>query len=285
MGKILDDMTRLRGDMDRGHEARRAAGQARADEMAELGRGVADMIGGFASARQVQFGQDQAARGAFIGNIVQGVQDLTREVGAMMERVHDDRMETARADAAARQHEVADRVQDIRAKLGDFQEQMAAFRDEFAAASEQEARVRLGFVADKAHEVANMLGEFRKTHAEQTEADADARRDFIADISSQVRTLQSDVSADLAGIRALFDGGMRVAPKPAAKPKPSQPAPKTQPAAARPAEQQPPPVAKAADADSGGNAAVGMTPAMDKDMDGDKGGKRAAKKQGNKAET
>ena len=232
MGKILDDMTRLRENMDRGRAERMAGARKRADELSVLASGVVDMIGDFASARQVRFAADQAARGNFIDGLVHDVRDLEDEVEAMMSRVRDERVEKAREAATERSRDVAARADEIRNMLRGFQDEVEAFRDAFAVAADADARMRIEFVADKAHDVADMLGRFRRTHAERAAADADNRRDFVADIGSHVRVLQEAVASDLAGIRELFGGGARLESKPQAKSADPKPVQRKQPAAA-----------------------------------------------------
>ena len=222
MGKILDDMTRLRAEIDRDVQMRQAAQQARTSELADLASNVSAMIGGFAADRIAQGEQDRTARADFMSNLSQQVQNLADEVGETMRQIHDERIEHAKTDAQERVDAVAGLVADMRGSLAAFREDMAAFRDEYALMTQEAARTRADFVAGIAEQVGTTLKEFSDSRVTEFAADSKARQAFMADIGRQVAAIQNEISGDLAGVRALFGGAP--APQPKARPHAAQPA-------------------------------------------------------------
>ncbi|NEX17073.1 MAG: hypothetical protein C1943_10690 [Halochromatium sp.] len=234
MGKILDEMTHLRGDIDRAREGRVQAQQARSEQLADQASAVEGLLAGFAAARANQSAADRASRQQFLAGLGQDINALSQGVRDMMQDLQQARTEQAAAAAEERRAQVEAIADDIRGTLGDFKQTMIAFRSDYLASVNEDAFARAGFVADTATQVADLLGGFRQERSEQAAADVQARLAFIRDLSSQVAAFQNSVAEDLAGVRHLFGGASEIASR-SAKPASSSAAakkPATAPSAA-----------------------------------------------------
>ncbi|MCF7976902.1 MAG: hypothetical protein K9L82_02580 [Chromatiaceae bacterium] len=240
MGKILDDMTHLRGDIDRAREVRAQAQQGRSEQLADRASMVERMLTGFAATRANQGAADRTSRQQFLAGLEQDINALNQGVRDRMQTLHQTRVEQVAAAAGERRAQVEAIADDIRGTLGDFKQKMSAFRSDYLASVNEDAFARAGFVANTGRQVAEMVGGFRRERSEQAAADAQARLAFIRDLGSQVAAIQSSVAEDLDGVRQLFGSGNfsgPIARRPAAPSKPSKPT-------AMHAQAQPQPAAK-----------------------------------------
>jgi len=211
MGKILDEMTHLRGDIDRAREGRAQARQARSEQLADQASAVQGLLAGFAAARADQGAADRASRQQFLAGLGQDINALSQGVRDMVRDLRQARTEQAAAAAEERRAQVEAIADDMRGTLGEFKQAMIAFRSDYLAAVNEDASARAGFVADTARQVGDLLDGFRQERSQQAAADAQARLAFIGDLGSQVAAIQSSVAEDLAGVRQLFAGASAAA--------------------------------------------------------------------------
>jgi len=211
MGKILDEMTHLRGDIDRAREGRAQARQARSEQLADQASAVQGLLAGFAAARADQGAADRASRQQFLAGLGQDINALSQGVRDMVRDLRQARTEQAAAAAEERRAQVEAIADDMRGTLGEFKQAMIAFRSDYLAAVNEDAFARAGFVADTATQVGDLLDGFRQERSQQAAADAQARLAFIGDLGSQVAAIQSSVAEDLAGVRQLFAGASAAA--------------------------------------------------------------------------
>jgi len=223
MGRLTEDMARLRQNIDNHRESRRMGQADRSGQERARVLNVNTLIAEFASTRAATARQDAQARTAFIA-------ENTNNVLNLVGQFRSDRDSQARQSGQARADFMAKLSQDTARLLADLQttrsdqaqasaQQRAEFFSELAASIGQfladtqakrasdarlSAEERNRFATDLAGQVSSRLGDFHQALADMAKSGSEERAAFVAALVSNVAALIGEASEDRAGAHAAF---------------------------------------------------------------------------------
>ena len=188
MGRLTDDMRRLRGDIDSSRSSRLA-------QTNEMQNSVKAQLANFASTRIKNGQQDSQARANFVSDMSKATSNLISDFNADRRNMAE-QTSTERANFNADRRSMAEQTSAERANfVSEMSKATSNLISDFNAdrrnMAEQTSTERANFNAD------------RRSMAEQT---SKQRADFITNLSNGVSAFINDIATDRADAHAVFFG-------------------------------------------------------------------------------
>ena len=184
MGRLTNDLARLRQNIDGSRESRIKENAERSAQECVRATSVNTMIAGFASAHANQAKVDAQAREIFVTENTRTVFDLLDQFSkGHQSMAHQSRQERATF------------VSDVAKKTADL---IAEFDANHKESSDRSANERANFIANLGHEVASLLENFNTTRNTQASEAAQERADFFRDLANSISQFLSDTQTHRA---------------------------------------------------------------------------------------
>jgi RPA family protein len=184
MGRLTEDLARLRQTIDDRRSSRLNESAERTTQEYVRATSVNTMIAGFASSRANQAQVDAQGREAFVNLNTSSVADL-------LDKFSNQHQTTARQGREER----ASFVADVAKKTADF---IAEFDANHKEASERAAKDRSDFIANLGHEVASLLENFNTTRNTQANDAAQERTAFFKELASSISQFLTETQTSRA---------------------------------------------------------------------------------------
>ncbi len=184
MGRLTNDMARLRQNIDEKRENRVKENAERSEQEIIRATSVNTMIAGFASSHASQAKVDAQAREAFVSENTRSVFDLLDQIS----KEHQSVAHQSRNERAAFVTDVAKKTADL----------MAEFDANHKETSEKASKDRVEFISNLGHEVASLLENFNTSRNTQARDAAQERADFFRDLASSISQFLSDTQTHRA---------------------------------------------------------------------------------------
>ena len=172
MGRLTEDLARLRQNINSSRESRIRDDADRTAQEYIRASSVNTLIAGFASARANQAKVDAQARAAFVS-------ENTNNLVSQLDRFSNEHQAVARQGREER----ASFVADVAKKTADL---MAEYDAKHKEDSEAASRGRADFIANLGHEVAGLLENFNSTRSAQSREAAHERAEFFGDLARSI---------------------------------------------------------------------------------------------------
>ncbi len=184
MGRLTEDLARLRLNINDSREARSKDNAERAAQEYVRATSVNTTIAGFASARANQAKVDAQALEAF-------ATENTRNVVNLLGRFSSDHQDRARQGREDR----ASFVADVAKKTADL---IAEYDSKHKEESERAAKERTDFIANLGHDVASLLESFSSTRNLQASESAHERAEFFSELARSISRFLDETKTNRA---------------------------------------------------------------------------------------
>jgi len=217
MGRLTEDMARLRGETD-------ALRNMRQGFIIDLKRGIEDFKEEV-TGMQSGFRRDHAD---MAGNLMKGLgsfmSDLQTSVGGMTAGFSSDRMDMAKKTKAERKKFVADIQETVSDLCDETVTMMSSFSSDRADMAGNLMKGLESFMSDLQTLVDDMTAGFSSDRMDMAKKTKAERKEFINhilqtvnDIKQKNAALRAEFAADIAGARQAWSGTLPVAPLPKVK--------------------------------------------------------------------
>lgn len=212
MGRLINDMTRLRGDTDALRHMRQGFIIDLKENVEDLKAEVAAMQTGFRNDRAEMAGKLHAGLDEFMS-------DLKTKVGGMTTGFYSDRVEMARETKVAREQLVTDIQTAVSNMRNEAEAMMSGFRNDHADMAGKLRAELDEFISDLKTVVDDMIAGFCSNRAEMAGESKTSRQEFVTDIIRAVddlkqknTALRAGFAVDISGGRQAWFGGATSAP-------------------------------------------------------------------------
>ena len=172
MGRLTEDLARLRQNINESRESRIKDNAARSAQEIVRATSINTTIAGFASARANQAKVDKQSLEAFSSENTRSVVDFLGQFSKQHQ-----------ANARQNREDRASFVADVAKKTADL---IAEFDSNHKQTSEKAAKERSDFIANLGHEVASLIDQLNSTRNAQASESAHERAEFFSELARSI---------------------------------------------------------------------------------------------------
>jgi len=227
MGRLAEEMIRLKSEVDQSRQDRKIFVQQIKTARTRLSSDVGKLTDRFAKERQQRYTQVKNELSSFRAGMIGCVDDLSQDVSRMIEQFHLE-MDTIRQERAQRSHDIGrirkqvfdqlkisrrerlKQADELRKNLRTFRAKMT---EQVKDISQKDRSQRTAYITEFKKEVSHMMGSFRKDLMEQARGGQEDRAAYLFGIKESVDEMMQDmhqfrsgIVSDLATIREVWQG-------------------------------------------------------------------------------